>query len=409
MNSQFQLADQTFDGLWRDDPVHRAWLTQDAQKQLAFFRQSLRPDGGFDTLDWNGTAQPRDAQELHTTTRLIHSFALGQAFGFDDAAPMIDAGMANLWNTHRDVANGGYFWAVQDGKASDGQKLAYGHVFVLLAGASAKQAGHPDADRLIADVLDVLTAHFWDDARGLLREEYASDWSPISDYRGMNANMHGVEAHLAAFEATGDELYLIRAGRILDFFVGRIAPQHGWRIPEHYTKDWTVDPEYAGNPMFRPAGSTPGHSFELGRLLIQHWDLSGRPDTTALDHARYLIQQGLTDAWRDDGGLCYTLHLDGNQDVRDRYWWPVTEAIGALAVLRGVAPSEEDEAWYRKLTQFAHRHFVDHDGGGWYPELDEQGIPVQGQFTGKPDIYHALQADLIALTGTPSKLFSALK
>ena len=39
----------------------------------------LRADGGFDVLGWDGTPIPGSAQELHTTTRLVHSYALGHA------------------------------------------------------------------------------------------------------------------------------------------------------------------------------------------------------------------------------------------------------------------------------------------------------------------------------------------
>ncbi len=391
------LADPAFNGSWLDDPVHRAWLRQDVRNQLDFFAHSLRDDGGFDTLNWDGSPGPRGPQELHNTTRMVHSFALGQAFGHDGAAQIIDAGVDFLWTRHRDTENSGYAWSVEGDSVSDGQKLAYGHVFVLLAGASAKQAGHPDADRLIEDITNVLDTHFWDEDCGLFKEEYQRDWTPFSTYRGMNANMHGTEALLTAFEATGSEGYLLRAGRILDFFVGQVAAQHGWRIPEHYTQDWKVDPDYSGNPMFRPAGSTPGHSFELGRLLIQHWDLSGRPKNGAVERARLLIEQALSDAWMPDGGFCYTLDLAGNKDVTDRYWWPVTEAIGAIAVLLRVDPKDSDELWYRTLWQFAHGQLVDHERGGWYPELGSDGTPREAQFQGKPDIYHSLQAGLIAL------------
>lgn len=393
---------------WLDDSDHRAGLRADAHRQLDFFAASLRSDGGFDTLNWDGTAMPRGPQELHTTTRLVHSYALGHAYGHAGSAPVIDAGMAFLWNHHRDAQHGGYVWSAGEAGISDGTKLAYGHVFVLLAGASAKQVGHPDGDRLIDDISDVLDQHFWDEDRGLFKEEYNRDWTPFSTYRGMNANMHGVEALLAAYEATGREVYLDRAGRILNFFVDQIAPLHGWRIPEHYTQDWQVDPAYSGNPMFRPAGSTPGHSFELGRLVIQHWDLSGRPENGAPDRARTLIETALSDAWQPQGGFCYTLGLDGTPDVTDRYWWPVTEAIGALAVLLRLDPKPSDDAWYRKIWRFAETHLIDAERGGWYPELAADGHPHEAQFHGKPDIYHSLQAVLIAQSGRPSRLFEAI-
>ena len=66
---------------------------------------------------------------------------------------------------------------------ADGVKLAYGHVFVLLAGASAHLVGHPDGARLIAQATEVIEARYWDEDHGLLRDEYARDWTPFSTYR----------------------------------------------------------------------------------------------------------------------------------------------------------------------------------------------------------------------------------
>ncbi len=396
--TQRPIASPDFKGKWADDAVHRDWLQDQAQAQFAFFRRSLRPDGRFEVLGLDGTPIVGAAQELHVTTRMVHSYALGKLAGEPDCDAIINAGMDFLWQHHRDGLHGGYVWSVGADGILDGTKLAYGHVFVLLAASSAKKAGHPDADRMIADISAVLDRHYWDEGHGLLRDEFTRDWRPFSTYRGMNANMHGVEALLAAFEATGEVEYRDRAGRILDFFIGRMAPTNGWRLPEHFNEDWQLDVAYQGNPMFRPAGTTPGHSLELGRLGLQHWHLSGRPDTKAVTDARRLIEQALADAWLPGGGLAYTLDHSGQVAIADRYWWPVTEAIGAMATLQKIAPQASDEVWYRQLWQFAADHFIDHQHGGWFPELDAQGAPVGRQFIGKPDIYHAIQATLMPLT-----------
>ncbi len=394
---------------WLDDPVHLAFLRAEADRLFDFHAASLHPVAGFHVLGTGGTPLPDAPQELHSTSRMVHSYALGHLAGRADAKAIVDAGMAYLWSHHRDATHGGYVYGLRGDTVSDGRKLAYGHVFVLLAGASARMAGHPDADRLIDDATAILDAHFWEDGPGLFSDEFNRDWSPFSSYRGMNANMHGVEALLTAFEATGRDVYLDRAGRILDFFLGRIAPAHGWRLPEHYTAGWQVDPGYSGNPMFRPAGTTPGHSLELGRLLLQFWDLRGRPDDGSPQTARRVVQQALDDAWDPErGGLVYTLNPDGTPDVRDRYWWPVTEAIGVLAALIKLDRSAEDEVWYRRMWHFAEAHFIDHARGGWFPEIDDQGKPASTQFAGKPDIYHAVQAVLFPPVAGLSRLAEGL-
>lgn len=391
------------------DPELRHAFAANAQAQIAFFRAALNNRGGFDLLDFSGRPIPGHPQELHLTTRMVHSYALAQAWGATNCQPIIDAGMAALWHWHRDPAFGGYAWSVTPDGPQDRTKLAYGHVFVLLAASSALMVGHEDAARLLQDIEQVIDRHFWDDARGLLREEYASDWSAISHYRGMNANMHGVEAMLAAYEATGRDVFLDRAGRILSFFTEEIAPAFGWRIPEHYTADWSFDHDYEGDPMFRPAGTTPGHAVEFARLILQHQALCGAADPDAVTRARALVATALRDGWRADGGLAYTVDSHGVVLRPERYWWPVTEAIGAIAALMKIAPQPEDSAWFDRLWACAQAHFIDHTWGGWFPEIDESGQPGSRQFTGKPDIYHALQAMLFPLCPGNARHLAALE
>jgi sulfoquinovose isomerase len=393
-------------GFWIDHPDHQAWLKSQSESQFAFFAASKQDSAGFRQLDYDGQPMESDVQELHSTTRLVHAYALGMAQGHVGAGDIVDQGMAYLASHHKDSVHSGFIWAMEGDAINDGRKLAYGHVFVLLAAASAKNVGHPDADALLTEISDNLDQHFWDETAGLYCDEWNRDWTPFSTYRGMNANMHGVEAMLAAYEAIGAAKFLDRAERILTFFTSKIAPVENWRVPEHYKQDWQIDRAYAGNHMFRPAGTTPGHSFELGRLLLQHWDLSGRPQTDAPEVSRNLIEQALQDAWLPDGGFAYTLTFDGSVADGSRFWWPVTEAIGAVAALILLDRRQEDEIWYRKLWMFAHTHFIDHQRGGWFPAIDAKGAPTQSIFAGKPDIYHSVQACLLPLSGRLSRLFN---
>ncbi|QDY71326.1 AGE family epimerase/isomerase [Qingshengfaniella alkalisoli] len=393
------LGPNESDTPWLQAEQHRAYLRVDAQRQVEFFRSSFRSEGGFHSLDRIGRPLPELPQYLHSNARMVHSFVLAKLAGFDDCDRFIDHGMQYIRQCHHDPDHGGYLWAVNDRDVCDDRKLAYGHVFVLLAAASAHAAGHPDAMALLDDVDGILDRYFWEDDVGRFCDEWNRDWAPFSTYRGMNANMHGTEALLAAFEATGREKYLKRAGRILDFFINTIARSENWRLPEHYDASWQIDRNYSEDPMFRPPGTTPGHSFELARLLLQYGELVGRPAGEHLQSARNLAYRALEDAWdHERGGFVYTLDFSGTPDIRDRYWWPVTEAIGVLAAFLKSDPTPEDEIWYRRVWAFADAHLVDHEYGGWFHELDADNHPSDGQFVGKPDIYHSLQAALLPLT-----------
>ena len=75
-------------------------------------------------------------------------------------------------------------------------KENYAHAFVILASASATAAGHPDAKALMDHAIAVHTDKFWDADAGMARESYNGDWSVGEDYRGVNSNMHTVEAYV---------------------------------------------------------------------------------------------------------------------------------------------------------------------------------------------------------------------
>ncbi|MBU2191659.1 MAG: AGE family epimerase/isomerase [Alphaproteobacteria bacterium] len=397
--------------------AHRHWLHGEAQRLIALFQQNaFNPAGGFFQLDEAGLPLPPKAgqdgveRRLHETTRMVHCFSVAQLLGTPGADRMIDHGMEFIWRRHRDSQNGGYFWGVDDETATDPRKQAYGHAFVLLAASSAKLVGHPDADRLLGDVGGVLRERFWEPEHGATSEEYTADWQTISDYRGQNSNMHLTEAVMAASEATGDRAYLEMGESIASLIIDRHARQQGWRVAEHFTLGWEVDRAYAGDPMFRPAGTTPGHALEWSRLLIQLWELGGRRQDWMPEAAKGLFLNTVKIGWdNDQGGFYYTLDWNDRPDQADRFWWPCAEGIAAAAVIGSVDPDPRFEEWYRRILGFTENHLIDHANGGWFPELGPDLKPVSRVFSGKPDLYHALQACLIPLLPSSGSITRGLQ
>ena len=403
---------------WVSMPSHRAWLLAEANDLFAFFeRQSLNPLGGFHELDTDGRPfipgfPPgiRPGRAIHVTTRMVHCFSIAYLMGRPGADRFIDHGMDFLWNGHRDPVNGGYMWGVGYEGPTDPTKQAYGHAFVLLAASSAKVAGHPDADRLLTDISTVLHEHFWEEAVGASAEQFTADWQVYDSYRGQNSNMHLTEALMAAFEATGDSTYLHMAERIADLIIRRHAAALDWRLPEHFTADWQLDRDYSGNPMFRPYGSTPGHWLEWSRLLLQLWELGGRKLHWLPGASKALFQQAITDGWdHASGGFYYTIEFDGRPRIRDRYWWPCCEGIGAAAFLNSIDGDPLYEDWYRRIWNFTAARFIDRTHGGWHPQLDDTLTANTNPFYGKPDIYHSLQSCLIPLLPTTGSITAGLK
>ncbi|MGB3027800.1 AGE family epimerase/isomerase [Paradevosia shaoguanensis] len=403
----------TQDVNWTERPYHRRWLLDQANSLFDFFQQaSINPSGGFYELTDDGKPQTwlNGLRQIHVTTRMVHCFSVGSLLGRPGSDEIIDHGLAYIWDKHRDAEFGGYIWSLDNAGPKDTSKQAYGNAFVLLAASSAKVAGRPMADQILADITQVINTRFWEEANGAVTEEFNRDWSPISNYRGQNSNMHLTEALMAAFEATGDRAYLDKAERIADLIINRNARKLGWRVAEHFDSNWVLDEGYRGADMFRPAGTTPGHWLEWARLTLQLWVLGGKKIDWLKEAAQGLFKASIDLGWdRTRGGFYYTLDWQNQPALKQKLWWPVSEAIGAAAFLKAHTGEAYYEEWYRKLWDFAANHLVDVDKGGWHPELSEDLKVGSSLFEGKPDIYHALQACLIPLFPAEGSLTRGIK
>ncbi len=383
---------------------HRAWLRAQADSLLGFFERGfVSPDGGFYDLDDTGKPLNPDGQiyPIHIASRAVHCYAIASLLKRPGAGDIVDHGMKFIWNRHRDQKNGGYFWSIGKDGPADTNKQGYGHAFVLLAASSAKVVGHPLADRMLADITEVLNSKFWEEQHGAIAEEFTADWQQLDGgtYRGQNSNMHLTEALMAAYEATGNRDYLTKAERISDLVIRRIAGSLDWRVAEHFDVSWNVDKTYYHpNEMFRPAGTTPGHALEWARLVLQLWVLGGKKQDWMPEAAKGLFAQAVSLGWdKARGGFFYTLDWENQPDKRQKLWWPACEAAAAAHFLNEHAPSEFHTQSYKQIWELIDASFIDHKNGGWHEELTEDLKPSHELFPGKGDVYHALQACLIPL------------
>jgi sulfoquinovose isomerase len=375
---------------WLELPSHRAWLGAGFARVVRFALPSVRDGGGFHWLGADGEPLPGRRPQLFLTARMTHVAATGVRLGVPGSGELLDHGTASLLGLHADHEHGG--WLSEPGTRT--RKAAYDHVHVGLAAASATAAGHPDGPRLLEQVAEVVDRHLWDDDARMLRESFAPDWSDDEDYRGANANMHGVEAFLAMGHVTGDATWHRRALDVATRLVDGAAREHGWLLPEHFTRDWEVLPEYnADEPMhpFRPYGATLGHSLEWSRFLLdlEASPLLDDPPTWLAPAAVALARRSLDEGWALDGrpGLVYTVDWDGRPVATIRLHWPVCEGIQATAALHRRTGDVHWEQWYRRLWDHAARYFVD-GHGTWRNELDDRMEEAGTLWPGRPDVYH---------------------
>lgn len=187
------------------------WLLGEARRVIRFAQAARHPAGGFGWLSGDGRLLPDVPRQTYISARMTHVLALGQLLGEPGCAPLVEHGIDALTGLLADPEHGGWLAAI-DGAAGGSVKSAYTQAFVVLAASSAWGAGHDRARPLLERALAVTLERFWDEAAGLVVDERSADWAVIDPYRGANANMHMVEAMLAAADATGDGAWRERAG-----------------------------------------------------------------------------------------------------------------------------------------------------------------------------------------------------
>lgn len=402
---------------WLDVPAHRTWLEGEGDDLLVFATESMREDGGFAWLDENGEPDLSRPSELWITCRMTHCFALGHLMGRPEFGRFADHGVASLRGVFRDTEHGGWFSAVANGEPTDDSKQAYAHAFVVLAAASATAAGRPGAKGLLDEALEVLDQKFFDPLAGMSVDTYDRTFTECEQYRGINANMHTVEALLAAADVTGERRWLDRAVGIMTRAIDEFARANDWALPEHFDTDWNPLLDYnrdEPNHPFRPYGATIGHWIEWARLVLHArgalLEADGSAPDWMLEAATALMEKSAASFGADgEPGFVYTVDWDGTPVARERMHWVAAEAVGAAAVMYRVTGDSVWATRYEQWWEYISTYLLDGEGGSWFHELDADNEPQGVTWPGKPDVYHAFQATIIPRLPVTPTMAAALR
>ena len=400
-----------------DTNENREYLKAEALDLIRFGRRFPSPTGGSYWLGDDGTPWTERKRETWITCRMIHVYSIGKLLGVPGCDALIDAGLKGLQGELKDTEHGGWFAAVAADGTPEGPKQCYAHAFVILAATSACLAGRPGAEALLKEAKEVYDRFFWNEEEGLSCDTWNTEFTELDPYRGINANMHTVEAFLAVADAEGLTEYRARAGRIIGHVIDW-AKNNSWRIPEHFRSDWTPDLECNADKKddpFKPYGATPGHGIEWARLITQ-WALSTfkeDKEKTApyIEAAEQLYNRAVADGWNADGapGIVYTTDWNGTPVVHDRMHWTLAEAINTSAVLFRVTGREKYAEDYAGYLEYLDETVRDHTNGSWFHQLDERNHLMETVWPGKSDLYHALQSMLIPYARTDVSIAAALR
>jgi mannose/cellobiose epimerase-like protein (N-acyl-D-glucosamine 2-epimerase family) len=377
----------------------KALELHDVERLIDFARNSAHTTTGFGHLDTNGVVDLSMPASVLVTARMTFSFSIASELGLKGCDELATRGVKSLAADFFDAKNGG-FRSVPLGHDGAEAKSAYDTSFVLLAASTAHSIGVEGAERVAELALEVLFDRFWREDLGIFANSFNEDFSSVEPYLGANANMHAVEALIAASTAMGNSSLMERALEISNFVVNQHARSMEWMLPEHFDSDGGQDLDFnAQNPAdeFRPYGVTIGHLFEWSRLLLELHHSGISQAEWIPDAATSLYVKAKDVGWAVDRneGFVYTLDWDAQPVVRERMMWVVAEAISAAAQMNQSHLSQTAQGDVADWTTHLTERFLDTDKGSWHHQVTAEGLPSSTIARGKPDAYHLLQALLI--------------
>ena len=381
---------------------NRKFFRELGEELLAFGHKFPSPGGSSYYLGDDGTPVLDKGRFTWITCRMCHVYSLGHFMGHEGSDALIDAALKGLTGELRDTKNGGWYAGLDPDGNPLPDKQCYAHAFVILAASSALKAGREGAKELLDEALATYDKYFWNEEEGLARDTWNTEFTVLDTYRGVNANMHTVEAFLAVADVCNDDVYRKRAGRIIDHVI-EWAKNNDWRIPEHFNEKWDVLLEFNDDKkddQFKPYGATPGHGIEWARLITQ-WAVStyGKSEESRkyIDAACKLYDRAVEDGWNADGapGIVYTTDWEGKPVISDRMHWTLAEAINTSSILYQMTDNQKYADEFKEYVKYLDGYVLDHENGSWFHQLDNNNKVIGTVWPGKSDIYHALQAMLI--------------
>ncbi len=263
----------------------------------------------------------------------------------------------------------------------------YDQAFVLFGLAwYGKASGDKQAFALADATWDFLEKNLRDPRHGGFVEEWLPGTDPALPRR-QNPHMHLLEALLALYAATRNDVWLDRARALVGFFDAKLFDHETDSLIEFLTEDLKPVPGAKGR------WREPGHHFEWVWLLHDYHRHTG--EARALDFADRLYASAARHGLERDAsmppGVFDGMNADGSVVSDAKTLWPQTEYLKALAARAEFG--RDPQAWsllqdhLRALAQ----HYIHPNGANWRNQITRDGKPMQAM-TPARILYHLFLA-----------------
>ena len=189
-----------------------------------------------------------------------------------------------------------------------------------------------------------------------------------SDQKTMNTHLHMIEAYTCLLRTDKSKFMQNKVREHLYVMLNKIV--------DHDIHHYYYFQDRAWNPTTQEISF--GHDIEGSWLMMETAEVLGEPEAmryaqdTCMNIARACYEQG----FREDGAMLSEYDPVTGHASQRLSWWEQNEAVVGFLNAWEVTGEEKYLDASLKCFDFADKHFVDHEKGGWFAVLSLDGTQV---------------------------------
>ncbi len=309
-------------------------LSAELENILHYWLQNM-PDyvnGGFiGQIDFSDEKHADADKGSVLNARILWAFAAGYGFsGKTEYLLAADRAFAYIKDYFHDPLHGGIFWSVKaNGTPSDTKNQVYAIAFVIYGLSEYYAVSHnEEALEMAISLVEKIEQYSFDPVHQGYLEAFTRDWQPIEDLRlsdkdanekkTMNTHLHIVEAYANLYKVWNNEALQKNIVALLETIERYFIDTENGHLKLFFDETWVEKPDVISF----------GHDIEAAWLLLQCAEISG--DAGLIERYRkyaVLMANATIRGLDTDGGLWYEYDPKTHRLIREKHWWPQSEAL----------------------------------------------------------------------------------
>jgi len=275
---------------------------------------------------------------------------------------------------------GGVFWTVDyKGNPLDTKKQIYALAFAVY-GLSEYfiSSRNQQALDLAIDLYHVILKYSYDHENGGYIEALTRDWKEIGDLRlsdkdanekkSMNTHLHLLEAFASLYRSWTHEKLKERILELIFIFLNRIIDPETHHLILFFDEKWNK----------RSNIISYGHDIEAAWLIEEAaLIINNSSIIEQVKNESILIANAASDGLDADGGLWYEYDIANDDLIKEKHWWPQTEAMVGFFNAWQITGDEKLLQHSLSSWKFIQQHILDKKNGEWFWGIEEDNAVMK--------------------------------